>query len=345
MKTLHRTLIIICSLGVMLCFASCNSGDDDSDPKLPPTITSLSPLYSLPGESVTISGANFSAVMTENIVTINGSPATVTSATTSSLIVVVPDNATTGKITVTVGDGTATSTDDFEVLKDIPRNGLVAFYPLDGNAGDLSLNNLDGTVTGAVAAPGRFGTAGKSLRFDGVNDFVSMGNPAALQINNTITVAGWFNINAYKAGNQMQAIVTKIYFDPDQGGNPTRGYRVSQDFFGNGTPTLYAGCYSSTGLPLSTYVGTSISTATWTFFALVIDGKTYRFYQNGTLTNEATLSIDTNILDDGLLGDLNLGTYGGGFFFDGCIDDLTIYNRALSGTEITQVYGQTVSKY
>jgi hypothetical protein len=316
-----------------------------------PTLTTFSPLYALPGALITISGTNFNTVPADNTVTINNVPATVTTATPLSLVVVVPDNATTGKISVVVNGVTLTTAEDFEVLKDIPRTGLVAFYPLDGNANDVSENALTGSLHGTTnggptTVANRFGTSGKSLLFDGVDDYASMGNTWKLQIKNTITVAGWFNIHAYKtADNKMQTIVTNIYFDPNHGGNPTRGFQVSQDFTGGAVPTLYAGCYSSAGLPLTNYVGSTIGTGSWIFFALIIDGKTYKFYQNGVLTNEATVTHPVNILDEASIGDLKLATYNGGFFFDGSIDDLAIYNTALSTAEITQLYEQTVSKY
>jgi hypothetical protein len=310
-----------------------------------PAITSFDPLYALPGATVTITGTNFSTTAANNEVTINGITATVNTASATSLVIVVPENTQTGKIEVTTAGGTATSADDFEVLIDVPRTGLVAFYQLDGNGNDASGNALNGTVAGAVGAASRFGKAGKSMKFDGTDDKITIGNPAKLQISNTITVAGWVNIEDYKAANSSQAIITKIYFDPSQGGNPTRGYRIAQDFTGNGTPYFYTGCYSTVGLPISQYSGNTLTEDVWIFFAMIIDGKAFKFYHNNTLVNDLTVTQDVNILDDGTLGDLVFGAYGGGFYFDGYIDDITIYDRALTHDEVLQLYSQTVTKY
>ena len=68
------------------------------------------------GSTVTIYGAGFSATASENTVELNGSSAMVTSATTTTLTIAVPANATTGKLTVTTGTGSATSSTDFVVL-------------------------------------------------------------------------------------------------------------------------------------------------------------------------------------------------------------------------------------
>jgi hypothetical protein len=161
-----------------------------------------------------------------------------------------------------------------------------------------------------------------------------MGNPPLLQINNTITVSGWINIDAFNPD----------YFLSKLALNVNRGYALSHQFTNNGTPTLAAGCYSSAGLEFSNAVGSTISTNTWIFFTLIIDGKSWKFYQDGNLTHGATTVSPVNILDDGSLGDLLIGR-ASGFFFDGSIDDIAIYNRALSDIEVTQLYNQTVSKY
>ena len=69
------------------------------------------------GTTVTIQGQNFSATPTSDIVKFNGTAATVSTATTSSLTVTVPSGATTGPISVTVGSATATTTNNFTVLQ------------------------------------------------------------------------------------------------------------------------------------------------------------------------------------------------------------------------------------
>lgn len=81
-----------------------------------PSITSFSPESGEVGESVTIEGKNFSSVATENIITFNGSAATVTSASATKLVVKVPEGATTGAISVKVGEANATSSSLFTVL-------------------------------------------------------------------------------------------------------------------------------------------------------------------------------------------------------------------------------------
>jgi hypothetical protein len=310
----------------------------------PPTIATTSLAYALPGATLDIIGTNFSATLANNAVLINGTPATVIAATATVLTVTIPVGATTGLITVTVFGISVTSSFEFEVLKDFPRNGLVAWYPFNGNANDASGNNLNGTITEAMPATDRFNRANQSYSFDGVNDKIVMGNPALLQINTQITVAGWINsdiLDVVPGGNGV-TFLSKIFFDPGQGGNPTKGYRMYQNAFGNGTPSLALVVYGASFTSL--YVGsTPITAGSWIFVTLVINNASVKFYHNGAVTNSLTNAA--NSLDDGSGGDLNIGTYGGGFFFDGKIDDIMIYNRALSDAEVTQLFQQTVTKY
>jgi hypothetical protein len=227
----------------------------------------------------------------------------------------------------------------------------VAFYPFSGNANDVTGNNLHGTVNGATLATDRFGNAVKAYSFDGVDDFITMGNPALLQISNTITVSGWLNVRAFRnppsPGHGSMYVITKIFFDPNVGGNPRKGYALDQDFYGNGTPSMAAVVYSSDASGnvtsfLSSYVGNSIAAQEWIFFTMVIDGTNFKYYHNGVLVNNLTGS--NTLLADGSLGDLRIGTYGGGFRFNGWIDDIAIYNRALSTTEVRQLYNQNITQ-
>lgn len=120
------------------------------EPSPHPTISGFSPSSGIDtgtATTVIIIGTNFSATATANEVKFNVIAAKVSLATTTQLTTSVPVGATTGKITVRLNGNTATSATDFEVIIDIPRNGLVAFYPFKGNANDASGNNLNGVLT------------------------------------------------------------------------------------------------------------------------------------------------------------------------------------------------------
>ena len=94
------------------------NGDDDNN-QPPPSISGISPNSGPTGTQVTISGSNFSDTDSENSVTFNGSNATINSATTTKIIAVVPDGATTGPVKVTTNGQTAAGP-DFTVKQPAP---------------------------------------------------------------------------------------------------------------------------------------------------------------------------------------------------------------------------------
>lgn len=136
-------------LGALVTFVVISCSDDDDQPAPPPSapaIKNFSPGAALPGTTVTITGENFSGVAAENIVDFNGVTATVTSATTTTLVVIVPDGATTGPISVTVNGTKATSSGTFTPL----NTSIMAFTPESGVAGTtvtISGSNFSATTS------------------------------------------------------------------------------------------------------------------------------------------------------------------------------------------------------
>lgn len=86
-----------------------------ADPSTAPTITGFTPASGVVGTSVTISGTNFSSTLSSNTVKFNGTTASLSSGNATQLIATVPSGASTGKISVTVGSNTATSSGDFTI--------------------------------------------------------------------------------------------------------------------------------------------------------------------------------------------------------------------------------------
>jgi hypothetical protein len=93
-----------------------NTSATDFTVFIPPTIESFTPTSGVITTPVTITGTNFSTTLTGNTVLFNGVEGTVTAATPTSITVTVPQNATTGRISVTVNERDAISASDFTVL-------------------------------------------------------------------------------------------------------------------------------------------------------------------------------------------------------------------------------------
>lgn len=114
--TTHRAKIVLKLLSSIFILVSVSCSNDSGDPvppvneepqPTPPTISSISPTSGLPGTEVTISGANFSSTSTQNEVDFNGSTAVVSSASTTQLLVTVPEGASSGPVSVEVQGETA----------------------------------------------------------------------------------------------------------------------------------------------------------------------------------------------------------------------------------------------
>lgn len=113
---------------VVLCFtliiAGCGGGGGGSTPATPsnaPTITSFTPSSGQAGDAVTITGTNLGSTQGTSVVKFNGTTATCSSWSATSLTCTVPSSTTTGKITVTTDNGTATSSNDFTIQTDAQR--------------------------------------------------------------------------------------------------------------------------------------------------------------------------------------------------------------------------------
>jgi len=190
-----------------------------------------------------------------------------------------------------------------------PSSGLVASYDFNEGTGssltDRSGNSHAGTVIGATWTTGKFGGA---LSFDGVNDYVNIPDDTQLDITGDITLMAWVNT----PGGGFDNIIVKGVLG-----------------------SAYALFLNSLGLEynLGTYSGStgeSIPADTWTHVALTYDGSNIRIYRNSAevVTVPSFGSLGTNA------GDLQIGAAQGTSPFIGKIDDVRIYNQALSQAEI-----------
>ncbi|OJJ14972.1 hypothetical protein BKI52_41195 [marine bacterium AO1-C] len=118
-------------------------------PVINPAISSFAPQSGIVGAEVTISGSNFSTTANNNTVKFNGTLAIITSATATELKVTVPTGATTGKITVEVGNKTVTSSADFTVTTTPVTNPVISsFAPQSGVVGtEVTINGQNFSTT------------------------------------------------------------------------------------------------------------------------------------------------------------------------------------------------------
>ena len=93
----------------------------------------------------------------------------------------------------------------------VPTNGLVGWWPFNGNANDESGNGNNGTVNGATLTTDRFGVANKSYSFDGVDDYIDIGDWA---IGGEISIAVWVNYSAFNPMSRVINLSNGQYVNP-----------------------------------------------------------------------------------------------------------------------------------
>jgi len=325
------TSVIVFFLGILLISCSDDGKDKDPEPVIPPTITSFEPEYGLPGSTVTITGTNFSTTESENSVKINGTTATISSATETELVILVPAS-TSGKISVSIEDEEAVSATDFEVLKDFPRNGLIGYYPFSntGNegTGNSALNFNFSLTDSPDFSTDRFDKANQSLLFNG-----SQIGDAGVQIipEDPWTISVWIKYSTLLDNSAFLATMSNSV-----------GMQLHFTLRGNGlyAVSVYGGDGVNSYQLSNTTTGYLNETASgWINITLTYDGTTFKAYKNGVESESRSISVENTPGPQLLLGRSSTDQFTGG------MDDLLVYGRALSPAEVTQVYQQTASKY
>jgi hypothetical protein len=209
-----------------------------------------------------------------------------------------------------------------------PTDHLAAAYAFDATGGtttvDMSGNGNTGTLHGATFAAGLHGNA---LVFDGINDYVEMPNSQSLDVGGTgLTVAFWARINSTGSGVDY-AVVGKPWF-PTTMASPFYQYAVQ--YFNSSDKAL--GFYF--GDPLAALHGPFRMTPTagvWTHVAFTYDGDSVRGYLNGV--QRLVVADASSVQPRG--NSLRLGVNGAyQQSFNGALDDLRIYSRALTAADI-----------
>jgi gliding motility-associated-like protein len=208
------------------------------------------------------------------------------------------------------------------------NQGLVACYPFNGNANDESGNGNNGTVTGATLTADRFGVANRAYLFGGFNNFINVPNSASLASPTTeVTIAFWGRINGFYAFNP-----TTIFASAVTKGSSTTNYQYRFAVKNNGILSF------NNNRQWNFTVGTNTNLATWYHFAVTMKDTLMIYYRNGlpvgssTVTSPITSARNEN-LRIGRGNPTNAADQ-----FNGILDDVKIWNRALSGAEIYKLY-------
>jgi hypothetical protein len=259
------------------------------------------------------------------------------SSTSSSVVTVTPaPTITTTNTSVCAGQSTTLtasttssgsgSGSNCPTLSGFLATGLVGYWPFCGNANDASGNGNNGTVNGATLTTDRFGNASSAYSFDGVNDNIQVLNSPSLGSNITsqLTLSVWSKFNGFPFG--FAPMVSKD-------GPVYHQYEIFTE------PNILG--FWSTNIYSSATVANPLNT--WNHYITTFDNGTIKYYKNGILIFTEIVSQSTTQPSSNSNLEFGADTPNGAQYLHGILDDIAIWNRALTASEIQALYttGQT----
>lgn len=209
----------------------------------------------------------------------------------------------------------------------IPTSGLVGWWPFNGNANDESGNGNNGTVNGATLTTDRNGVLNSAYSFDGNFDYIDCGTSSSLGASTTqpLTVSAWFLTQAN--GNLLSKYLNlntpsssfAVICSP-----PNSKLRIT----GNGVNYLE---------------DNTVNFGQWVHVVAIFASGTNntQIFINGTLTAQGTVTLNSSAVATPFIIGMISGSFPG--FFDGIIDDVGVWNRALTQQEVTNLYNASMT--
>ena len=229
----------------------------------------------------------------------------------------------------------------------VPKDGLVGWWPFNGNANDESGNGNNGIVLGASLTNDRYGNSNKAYNFNGLNNYISIKDNKTLQFTNSMSVSLWYNfdsLNFDPTNNILQGrLIDKVPNSTGQGywSSLVKANSVNSPFY---CDDIYS---SNASISFGNKGGkiTCTKNKKWYNLIYTFQNGLYRIYLNGLL-------VDSNSIAGNNIPSNNLDLYFGyahntndpKYFYRGQLDDIAIYKRALSEQEIKQLHQGCVSE-
>jgi len=222
------------------------------------------------------------------------------------------------------------------------KQGLMAYYPFNGNAGDSSGNANHPIFNNATLADDRFGKPNRAYYFNGINNYMRIPNSNSLNSDSAVTVALWVKVKGFYQGlchgNYMlikgydnipgvyAAVYSDAFYTNQQSCNTSTVYENFQQFYGTGAPAA---------------PNNYIQKDTWYFVTFTASDTVSKLYINGVLQSSKSYSTKFTFRNN---YDLFLGRYIDvsvtGYWINATLDDIRLYNKALSADELSLLYNE-----
>ncbi|GEM_PF-1397412 len=226
------------------------------------------------------------------------------------------------RVTAANADGTESA---FSNEVSVETRGPIGYYPFSANADDASGNGRNGVVSGASLTTDRLGNDSSAYSFDGIDDYIDIGvlNPSKF------TIGAWVKPNVI---GSHQVIVSKLILE---GGYEYRNFELRINV--NGKVSLHSPAGSTWDEVASR---ASLSAGRWYHVAATCDGVNSAIYIDGELDTTASIPSGTYLGTESraVIG-ARPSSYGAAeSFFNGCIDEVSLYRRVLGPAEIDSLF-------
>ena len=205
-----------------------------------------------------------------------------------------------------------------------PPSGLVAWWPGEGNANDIAGTN-NGTLSGGVSFTS--GEVGLAFDFDGTNGTVTVPDSSSLRLTTQFTIEAWINP---RSNNTDQGIVSKVGI-----ANGNNGYQLYLSHQNMLTGQFNSPGQNWPGNVIAYTNSLAIVPDVWCHVAWTYDQSAMKLYLNGA-------PVATDVIGPQAIAvsstDLRISGADTHVYFNGLIDEPSVYTRALSDGEIAAIY-------
>ena len=207
-----------------------------------------------------------------------------------------------------------------------PTN-LVSWWQGEGDAADSFGTNSGTMVNGVRCAPGQVGQA---FSFNGINQFVRVADDPSLDPTNAMSLECWVYINSVPSGN-LVVIASKE--------DPASIHQYQLTLYNNLGQLFFRPLLTVAGSFVYFSGNTLVQVGQWYHVAMTYDGSFLKLYVNGNLDGSAAATgpIATSTQPFRIGGDET------GWFFNGLVDELAFYSRALTDAEVQAIYNSAGS--
>ncbi len=223
----------------------------------------------------------------------------------------------------------------------VPTNGLVGWWPFNGNANDESGNGNNGTVNGASLVDDRFGNPTKAYSFNGIDNHITISNQVTSLISNSYSVSFWI----LTSDTSLQYDGHEVISDRDITSFDFKFrliYGIQQPLFLQNTYLQTCSNSNSTCYAINTSLP---NTTVWEHYIMTYDNNSsiFKAYKNGVLLDSvANVNFSSGNRQINIGRSVNPDNINGNAYYNGQFDDLAIWNRVLTQQEITGLFNGNI---